>query len=37
LTDGIVQIELGGKIPFAIVGVVTTDIVSMQTEQSLIW
>lgn len=37
LADGVVKVELGGKIPFAIVGVVTTDIISMQTEQCLIW
>jgi len=37
LADGIVKVELGSKIPFAIVGIVTANVISMETEQCLIW
>jgi len=36
LADGIIKVVLGSKIPFAIVGIVTANIISMETEQCLI-
>ena len=37
LARDIVKVELGGEIPFTVVGIVTTDIVSMECEKCLIW
>ena len=37
MTDGIVKIELSGKVPLAIVCVLATDIVRVKGEESLIW
>lgn len=36
LADGIVKVELGGEIPFAIIGIVTTNVISVETEECLI-
>ena len=36
LPNGIVKVELSGKIPFAIVCVLTTDIISVKGEEGLV-
>lgn len=35
-SDGIVEVELRGKVPFSVVGVFTTDIVGVEGEKSLV-
>ncbi len=35
-TDGVVEIELSGEIPFSVVGVLTTDVVGVESEESLV-
>jgi hypothetical protein len=37
MTDGIVEIELGGKVPLAVVCVLATDVVRVKGEKGLIW
>lgn len=37
MADGVVEVELGGEIPFAVVGVLTSDIVGVEGDESLGW
>jgi hypothetical protein len=37
LTDSIVEVELSSKVPLAVVGVLTTDIISMESDKGLVW
>ena len=37
LADGIIQVELRSKIPFAVVRVLAANVVGMQSEQCLVW
>ena len=37
LADSIVQVELGGEVPLAVVGVFATDVVRVQGQQGLLW
>ena len=36
LADSVVEVELGGKVPFAVVGVLTADVVSVEGEKCLV-
>ena len=37
LPDGVVKVKLGGKVPLVVVRIVTTDVISVQRNQHLIW
>lgn len=37
MADSIVEIELGGEIPLAIVCMLTADVVCMEGEEGLVW
>ena len=37
LADSVVEVELGGKVPLAVVGVFATDVVGVQGQQGLLW
>ena len=36
MANGVVEVELGGKIPFTVVGIWTTNVIRMEGEESLI-
>jgi hypothetical protein len=36
-TNGIIQIKVGSEIPFSVIGIIASNIISVEREESLVW